>query len=321
MTKKEHIPKRIQEIRIDNPQSSGYALRWINVVNASRQEINYFKKKFGFSDDHLQASVSTAIAQRPLVEVRDGYVFIILHFPTFQGEKVVPGEIEFFIGHGYLITLHNNNLKPLNNFFAYCQEHPEELLAFQTESSSTLLYELLNRLIKDTYIILDHNSVNISETEEIIFYGKPKEAAGKILNLRRNIINIRKITKNHATIMQSLQDMKSNLVPRESIQKHYEDLEEHSRQIWDFLDMQRELVEALHDTNESLLNNKMNDIMMMLTIFSVLLLPLTLITGIFGMNTINMPLVTSPGGFWIIIAIMVASLLALLSIFKRNKWL
>jgi len=55
MTKKERVPKRIQEIRIDNPQSPGYALRWINIVNAGRQEINYFKKKFGFSDDHLQA--------------------------------------------------------------------------------------------------------------------------------------------------------------------------------------------------------------------------------------------------------------------------
>lgn len=321
MTKKERVPKRIQEIRIDNPSSPGYALRWINIVDAGRYEINYFKKKFGFASDHLQASISTKIAQRPMVEVKDGYIFIILHFPTFQGEKVVAGEIEFFIGHGYLITLHNNNLKPLNKFFTYCQEHPQELLSFQTESSSTLLYELLSRLIKDTYNILDHNSVNITETEEIIFDGKPKAAAGKILTLRRNIINVRKITKNHAMIMQSLQDMKSNLVPRESIQKHYEDLEEHSRQIWDILDMQRELVEALHDTNESLLNNKTNDIMMMLTIFSVLMLPLTLITGIFGMNAKDMPIVNNPHGFWIITGIMLTSLLGLLSLFKRNKWL
>lgn len=321
MPKIEKTPHRLQELIIDNPRSPGNALKWINIVNAGRSEVNYFRKKFGFSDDHLKASISTAIAQRPMVEIKDGYVFIILHFPTFRGEKVVPGEIEFFIGHGYMITLHNNNLKPLNNFFDYCREHPQELISYQTESSSTLLYELLSRLIKDTYNTLDHNSVNINETEEIIFDGKPKEAAGRILELRRNIINIRKITKNHTNIMKSLQTMTSNLVPRESLIKYYEDLEEHSRQIWDILDLQRELVEVLNSTNESLLNDRTNKVMRMLTIFSVLFLPLTLISGIFGMNTINMPLIQNPYGFWIIIGIMLSGLLGLLYFFYHRKWL
>ncbi len=321
MPKIDKTPNRLQEIIIDNPRSPGNALKWINIVNAGRSEVNYFKRKFGFNDDHLKASVSTVFAQRPVVDIKDGYVFIILHFPTFKGEKVVPGEIEFFIGHGYMITLHNNNLKPLNSFFNYCKEHPQELIAYQTESSSTLLYELLTRLMKDTYNTLDHNSVNINETEEIIFDGKQKEAASRILELRRNIINIRKITKNHTNIMKSLQRMTSNLVPRESLRKYYEDLEEHSRQIWDILDLQRELVEVLNNTNESLLNDRTNRVMKMLTVFSVLFLPLTLISGIFGMNTINMPIVRNPYGFWIIMGIMLAGLLTLLLVFRRSKWL
>jgi magnesium transporter len=321
MPKKTNISDKIQEIQIDNPKTNGYSLKWISIVNAEKKEIDYLKRKFGFNIDHLKASISTVFAQRPMVDIQDNYIFVILHFPTFKGDKIVPGEIEFFIGHGYLITLHNGNLQPLNNFFDFCKKNPNHLLSYNTESSSTLLYELLSRLIKDCYNILDLNSININEVEEIIFEGDQKHAVGKILELRRNIINIRKILQNHTNILKHLQEMKSTLVPHASIQKHYEDLEEHSRRIWEVLDLQKEMVDVLNDTNESLLNDKMNIIMKTLTIFSVLVLPLNLLAGIFGMNAKYMPFVDGRYGFWIILGIMMFGLLFLLSFFTKKRWL
>ena len=322
MAKISKISDKIQEISIDNPKTNGYSLKWLSIANADKKEIDYLRRKFNFNITHLRASIATVFAQRPMVETEKDYVFIILHFPTFKDNKIVPGEIEFFIGHGYLVTLHNGNLKPLNDFFNFCKNNPEQLLSYESESSSTLLYELLSRLIKDCYNILDQNSININEVEEIIFASDQKNAVGKILELRRNIINIRKILQNHANILKHLQDMKSGVVPHESIKKHYEDLEEHSKRIWEVLDLQKEMVEVLNDTNESLLNDKMNIIMKTLTIFSVLVLPLNLLAGIFGMNTIkNMPFIDNPYGFWIILLIMVVGLLLLLSIFTKKRWL
>ncbi len=311
----------IQEIKIDNPKTDGYFLKWLNISNASKKEIDYLRRKFGFNINHLKASIATVFAQRPMVESDKDYLFLILHFPTFKEDKIVPGEIEFFIGHGYLITLHNGNLKPLNDFFSYCKAHPDHLLSYETESSSMLLYELLSRLNSDCYNILDQNSVNINEVEETIFSGDQKHAVSKILELRRNIINIRKIMQNHANILRHLQDMTSSLVPREAIKRHYEDLTEHSKRIWEILDVQKEMVEVLNDTNESLLNDRMNIIMKTLTIFSVLVLPLNLLAGIFGMNAKYMPFVDGPYGFWIILSIMSAGLIVLLSIFTKKKWL
>ena len=116
--------------------------------------------------------------------------------------------------------------------------------------------------------------------------------------------------------------MKSGLVPQKSIKQHYEDLELHSKRIWEVLDLQKEMVEVLNDTNESLLNDRMNIIMKTLTIISVLVLPLNLMAGIFGMNTVSsMPFVENPYGFSIIIAIMFVSLLALLSYFNKKRWI
>ena len=322
MPKVSKISDKIQEIKIDNPKTKDNSLKWISIANAEKKEIDYLRRKFGFNISHLRASTATVFAQRPMVETEDSYVFIILHFPTFKDGKIVPGEIEFFIGHGYLITLHNGNLKPLNDFFDYCKNNTGQLLSYETESSSILLYELLSRLIKDCYNILDQNSININDVEEIIFEGDQKHAVSRILELRRNIINIRKILQNHVNILKRLQDMKSGLVPHESIKQHYEDLEEHSRRIWEVLDLQKEMIEVLNDTNESLLNDKMNIIMKTLTIISVLVLPLNLMAGIFGMNTVSsMPFVNNNYGFWIILLIMGGSLLALLAFFTKKRWL
>jgi magnesium transporter len=322
MPKSTKISEKIQEIIIDNPKTKGSSLKWINISNADKKEIDYLRRKFGFNISHLRASTATVFAQRPMVETEESYVFMILHFPSFKDDKIVPGEIEFFIGHGYLITLHNGNLKPLNDFFNFCKNNPDQILSFETESSSMLLYELLSRLIKDCYNILDQNSININVVEDIIFEGDQKHAVGKILELRRNIINIRKIMQNHANILKHLQTMKSVLVPQESIKHHYEDLEEHSKRIWEVLDLQKEMVEVLNDTNESLLNDRMNIIMKTLTIISVLVLPLNLMAGIFGMNTVSsMPFVENQYGFSIIIGIMFVSLLALLSYFTKKRWL
>jgi magnesium transporter len=246
---------------------------------------------------------------------------MILHFPVFNGDRIVAGEIEFFIGHGYLVTLHNGNLKPLNDFFNYSKKNPTATLSYETESSTTLLYELLDRLIKDCYVILDRNSININEVEDIIFAGDQKNAVSKILELRRNVINIRKIMQNHKNILKHLQGMQSTLVSREFIKNHYENLVEHSKRIWEVLDNQKEMIEAFNDTNESLLNDKMNIIMKTLTIFSVIVLPLNLLAGTFGMNAKFMPFVEGVYGFWIILSIMGISSLTMLLLFYKKKWL
>ncbi len=321
MPKISKISNKIQEIQIDNPKTKSNSLTWLSIINAEKKEIDYLRRKFNFNISHLKASIATVFAQRPMVEDEDKYVFVILHFPTFKGDRIVPGEIEFFISHGYLVTLHNGNLKSLNDFFEYCKKNPEQLLSFNNESSSILLYELLSRLIKDSFNILDQNSIKINEVEDIIFEGDQKQAVSRILELRRNIINIRKIMQNHTNILKHLQGMKSSLVPHESIKKHYEDLEQHSKRIWEILDLQKEMVEVLNGTNESLLNDKMNIIMKTLTIFSVLVLPLNLLAGIFGMNTKYMPFVDGLNGFWIILSIMTVGFLLLLTIFTKKRWL
>jgi magnesium transporter len=314
------ISTKIEKLIIDRPETD-YALEWINVVDAGRKEIDYLHRKYKFNLNHLKASVANVFSQRPIVVEEDGYLFLILHFPTFIDGKVIAGEVEFFIGHGYLVSLHNGNLPALVNFFEKAKKDQDFLLSFQTESSATLLYEILDRLLKSCYDLMDQNSLTIEDVEDLIFEQHQKDAVSKILNLRRNIINIRKIMQNHKNILQKLMLIKSSLVSPALLKKQYGNLVEHSKRIWEMLDNQKEMVDVLNDTNESLLNNRLSNIMKTLTLFSVIVFPLSLLAAIFGMNAKYMPFVDHPYGFWIILFIMGLSSWGMLSYFRKKDWL
>jgi len=315
------ISDRIEVLKIDNPRNENSGVRWVNIINAGKNEINYLRKHYSFDLAHLRAIAASVTAQRPVVFRSQKYLFLILHFPTLKDERVVSGEINFFIGHGFLISAHNNNLPALNDFYRLGKKDPDSLLSFSLESSAILLYEIIERLINDCYRLLDNNSVEINHIEELIFSGAQKEAVERILLLRSNIINIRKIMQNHKNIFKELTLMKSSLVDPAAIKKHYESLVSDSKRLWEQLDNQKEMIEVLNSTNESLLNSQMNLVMKTLTIFSVIVFPLTLLAAIFGMNAINMPLVDKEHGFWAIIVIMLFGSLGMILFFRKKKWL
>lgn len=314
------ISKKIELLTIDNPATSN-KIDWYNIVNAGKTELEYLRRRYGFNMEHIQASTAASFTQRPMVMEEAKYVFLLLHFPTFGNKKIKAAEVDFFIGHGFIITLHNNNLPALTNFFNLCKKDSASLAAYRKDSSAILLAEILDCLLKSCYPILDRNSQEIDEVEEVIFSNEQKKAVGIILNLRHNIINIRKIFQNHKNILQKLMNLRSSIVPSSEVKKHYTELVEHSKRIWESLDNQKEMIEVLNSTNESLLNDRMTDIMKTLTIFSVIVFPLTLLAAIFGMNAKFMPFVEHPLGFWVILGIMFTLSMCMLAFFKSKKWL
>jgi magnesium transporter len=322
MPKSQEISKNIQQVIIDNPITPEKKLTWTNIANAGKDEIEYLRKRYNFNLTHLQASSAKVVAQRPRVEQGEGYLFIILHFPVFVDSKIIPGEIEFFVGPDYLITLHNNNVRALNQFFNLCKKEGNSLLAYELESAYVLLYELLEKLVKSCYALLDKNSIAINKVGKLISAQEQKKAVSQIMSLRLNIINIRKIMQNHKNIMKKLMRWETKHIPAEKMKNYYIGLIEHSKRIWENLENQKETVEILNSTNESLLNYRISDIMKTLTIFSVIVFPLSLLAAIFGMNTtMGMPFMDTENGFWVIITFMLTGCLGMLLFFEKKKWL
>jgi magnesium transporter len=234
---------------------------------------------------------------------------------------IIPGEIDFFISKNYIVTIHNKNVKGINEFFNLCKKDGDSLLTYRFESSAVLLYEILEKIMLELYTLLDQNSLDMNELEDVIFEQKSKKSVSGILELQRNIINTRKIMLNHKNIIKKLTNQETGLVSDEEIKRYYIKLLEHSKRFWENLEIQKEMIEVLNSTNESLINYRTNDIMRTLTIFSVIVFPLTLLAAIFGMNTINgMPFVNSPNGFWIIMSFMGLGCTLMIIYFHKKKW-
>jgi magnesium transporter len=270
----------------------------------------------------LRASSAKITAQRPIFEQRDKYFFLILQFPVFRGSEIVPAEIDFFISHGLVVTLHSDDLPLLNEFFNTAKKDDSILLVKKNPSAAILLYDILSKMIFHCYDLMDVNSTKINEIEKLIFSNQQKKSASSILELRRNIIGIRRIMLSHKNIFKKITRTKSQVVSSAKLNHYYFELIEHTKRIWELSENQKEAVEALYDTNQSILNYNINNVMKILTIFSVVMYPLSIIASMFGMNVVSgMPFLDSPEGFWIIAAIMGLCAAIMLLIFARKKWL
>ncbi len=322
MHKFRQVSPNVQEITIDNENTANEKLVWVNITNAGKKEIEYLRKKFNFNLIHLRASSSKIVSQRPIISEGAHYFFLILHFPVIKDGRLISSEIDFFISHGHLTTLHNGDIGALNDFFKYCKKDGDAILAHKFESSAVLLYEILEKVMLYCFSLLDNSSQKIDKIEERIFAGQvDKNSASDILSLRRDLINFRRIMQNHKNILKKLMEMESSIVPTEDIRKYYKELIEHSKRIWEILENQKEMVDALYQTNESLLNYRLTDVMKTLTIFSVIVFPLTLLAAIFSMRLKGMPLLDNSNGFWIVVTVMIFLSLSMLLFFERKKWL
>ena len=152
-----------------------------------------------------------------------------------------------------------------------------------------------------------------------MFEGRSEEIVRDISNVKQEIISYRKIIKPERSTLRVLERHTERFLP-ENLELYYDDIVDAAERIWDLLDNYKEVVEALEDTNESVISHRQNDVLRVLTIFSVVLLPLTLITGLFGMN-VRFPGFESAAAFWGIVAAMVIALVGLIGFFRYKRWL
>lgn len=328
---------------IESINSAKGRLTWININYAQKKEIDYLKRKYKFNELDLKDAHAEKYAQRPKFYVRQGYFFLILQFPVYNDKTrtIEAEEVDFFISNNYIITLHKSNLPPLVDLYQLCKS--DSFYREQYFSSiPSLLYEMISNLQEYCYPMMDHISLDIKTIEKNIFAGLERKMVTEILYIKRNILAFRKIMQAHKNVIQKLSREKMLAAPldkghitlntpaksragiwnEEKSKIYFNDLIERTKDIWDNLGEQKEMIEALEDTNSSLVSFKLNDIMRTLTIFSVIILPLSFLAGVFGMNTVHaMPFMEDPLGFWMIVMIMLLVSLVMILFFKRKKWL
>lgn len=297
-------------------------IEWVNVTKAGKREIAALRERFSFADEHLHMAFSNIDAMHAQVYGGRNYVFAAIRFPALNTkENIITGEeVDFFIGRNYIVVLHSGNIKAVSKLFTITQkEHATKIAG--VDSPIDILYHIIDALLEHTYDLLDGISKASDEAEDLIFSGRSWKVIDVLLDLRRNAINLRTITKNYQSVFEKL-DRTRKEVQLNDARTPYSSVIEKTKDLWNMIENRQEMIEALYATNESISNYRLNDIMKTLTIFSVIVFPLTLLAAIFGMNTMNgMPFVDTPNGFWWIIIIMLLGSLGMLLFFKRKRWL
>jgi magnesium transporter len=300
---------------------SASGLTWANVVSPDVDTAQDLAARFGWHPLDVEDIVSKR--QRPKVDdyEDDGYLFAVLHFPFYDQkvQRLNAAELDIFIGHDYVVTIPNRELHPVTRLFARCQEDDSLREHVFARGSGRLLYEILDDLFDYCFPILDKIAHKLDGIEDEMFEGRSQEVVRDISNVKQEIISYRKIIKPERSTLRVLERRVGAFLPEE-LDLYFDDIVDAAERIWDLLDNYKEVIEGLESTNESVLAHRQNDVLRLLTIISVTLLPLTLITGLFGMN-VDFPGEGSHEAFWAIMIALGAIAAATLGFFRWRRWL
>ena len=301
---------------------SANGLTWIHLDPPIDPEtVNALRERFGWHPLDVEDVLSKR--QRPKIDdyAEDGYLFGVLHFPAYDKnvQRLNAGELDFFLGPDYLVTISNVDLLPVTRLFNHVQEDERFREQLFSKGSGRLLYEVLDDLFDYCFPILDKIAYKLDSIEDDIEDRRSEEIVTDISKAKQEIISYRKIIKPQRPALRLLERRIERFLP-ENLELYFDDLVDASERIWDLLDNYKEVVEALESTNESVISHRQNDVLRILTVFSVVLLPLTLISGIFGMNVL-FPGEHTHAAFWAIVGLMVTVIVGMIGFFKYKRWL
>jgi magnesium transporter len=300
---------------------SAHGLTWVHLDSPTSEEAALLQERYGWHPLDIEDVLSRR--QRPKIDeyAEDGYLFVVLHFPVYDKtvQRLNAAELDSFVGQDYLVTLPNVELLPVTRLFRRCEE--DEALRDQlfSKGSGYLFYHVLDDLFDYCFPILDKIAYKLDSIEDDVFEGRSEEVVRDISDAKQEIISYRKIIKPERATLRVLERQIERFLPEE-LELYFDDIVDAAERIWDLLDNHKEVVEALEDTNESVISHRQNRVLLVLTIVSVILLPLTLITGLFGMN-VKFPGFDTARAFWIICGAMLAIAVSLIAYFRSRRWL
>ncbi len=296
-------------------------LTWVNIERPTEQETEYLAQNYSFHPLDLDDCLSRI--QRPKIDEYKDYLFLVFHFPVFNKEARVTtrSQVSVFIGKNYLITLHKGELKPLVKLFRECQLDEESRQENFSHGSGYLLYRIVDRLVDYCLPILNKIGDNIERTEDNIFASSRVPRAIEDLSLlRRDVISFRRTIWPMRAVIGSLEPKVRRFTTMD-MAVYFGDMVDHVDKIWDGLDGYKEIIEGLNATYDSLATHRTNEVMRMLTIIATILLPITVVASIFGMNIPLGPFGGSNLSFLYVFLICLVIISGMLYFFRRQHWI
>jgi magnesium transporter len=294
-------------------------LRWVHIERPRHADQVWLAERFDFHPLDYEDVFSRN--QRPKVDEYDDYLFIVLHFPRYDKAvgRLNAAEVDIFVGPDYLITLPNEPLQPIEYLFERCRTNEELRESLFAKGPGYLLYKIVDDCVDASFPMLRKMGNKLERIEEAIFVENSADLVRDISNVKQEIINFRKIVRPQRSAFRDLERNKARYIT-DDLEIYFEDINDASERVWDMLENYKEVVEGLESTNESAIAHRTNETFRVLTAISVIVLPLTLIASIWGMN-VDVPGEGLRYAFYAVVGAMVLLLVGLVIFFRRRGWL
>jgi magnesium transporter len=256
----------------------------------------------------------------PKIEEFEDYLYFIVHGvrADTSPDRFNTIELDGFLGQNYVITYHHDMFRSINNVKQQLRTTP---MACQ-RGSAFLLHQILDQVVDFYSPVLDDFDERIDRLEADIFgLKKPnQEILGHIMDLKRSVLRLRRISVKQMDILLRMSRGEFALIP-DDMRPFYRDVYDHLVRVVDLAESYRDLISGSLEAYLSVVSNRMNEIMKVLTIFSAIMLPLTFIAGVYGMNFDNMPELRSRYGYFTVLGIMLLVAAGMLLFFWRRGWI
>jgi magnesium transporter len=257
----------------------------------------------------------------PKIEEFPGYLYFIVHGvrADTSPDRFNTIELDGFLGHNYVITYHHDTFRSINNVKQLLRTSP----ILCKRGPAFLCHQILDQIVDFYSPVLDDFDERIDRLEDTIFTLKQpnNQILSQIMELKRSVLRMRRISvKQMDVILRLSRGEFPDLIP-EDMRPFYRDVHDHLTRVVDLAENYRDLISGSLEAYLSVISNRMNEIMKVLTIFSAIMLPLTFIAGVYGMNFDNMPELHSRYGYFATIVVMIVVATAMMFFFWWRGWL
>lgn len=293
-------------------------LLWIDLYDCSEQELAYIGSIFDF---HPLALEDCLLQESPRAKIDnyEDYYFFVFHALRYfeeaeEEDEISSIELDVFVGENYIVTIHPIALLAVGKVARVSLKDSQ----FMDRGPDYLLYKIVDNIVDDSFPIIERLGERIDDLEDNIFITKGQHITEEISTLRRTIILLRKVLIPQRQIFSNIRGRYSFFVNDDNV-PYYLDLADNLNSILDTVNTYRDLVNSSMETYYSVLTGRTSEIITVLTIISIIMGPLTVITGFFGMN-VEYPGRQSPYMFLFILVFMLALSMGMLAFFRHRKW-
>ncbi len=309
--------KTIEKIEECLPFKEKDSVTWINVDGLQRIDlVEKVGKLFDLHPLTIEDIVNTE--QRPKMEEFDSYVFIVLKMLYANPqEEVVAEQVSLVLGKNFVISFQEKE----GDVFTYVRERIRSSKGkIKSFGPDYLTYALMDAVVDNYFTILEKFGDEIEDLQEILVKTPASDTLQVIHDLKKEMTFLKKAVWPLREVVSAMERQDTPLITR-STAIYLRDVYDHTIQVIDTTETFKDSLSGMLDIYLSSMSNKTNQIMKVLTIIATIFIPLTFITGVYGMNFKNMPELDWPWGYPVIWMVMVAIVILMFVYFKRKKWL